>query len=642
MKVGYLDSVIQRIPIRLACKGYYLMWWYNGWHYWFYLSGEMLMNTEGQEYRTTGTRKIAMGSGQITLNQVRALRTILLTREVYLYTDVGWKNIRVDQGNIVTLKNQINGYEFEIITTVGSREISLTGYSPVKNIPEAIVYSGIVIIHHNDGVFTITITGDGVIIIDWGDGSPPETIILVDGVPQEITHDYTGTTGDHTITIEGEENIVAIEADGQDITEIYIPPTAVNLEELILPNNEIVDTPVIPDSVPLEVLDLDGNPLSICEVHIGTQVWMCKNYDSNYPLSKVYNDNEANRADFGGLYLYIQGTASGFCPPGWHLPSRDEWQQLIDACGGNAIAGGILKSIGVTYWDAPNTGAVDMISFGARGAGQYAVGETHGFFTEIYEKTYFMCSDILFFHDRQQVRCISMSNSDAIAKIDYLPVYSFISVRLVKNWSAPLSVMTDIDGNVYHYVTIGTQQWLVENLKTEHYVDGTAIPNLTLNADWLAEDGTPGHDGAICYYDNDEAIYKTPYGALYNWYAVNNAHGLAPAGWRVASKADYDALSTFLGGDAIAGGKLKEIGLAHWLTPNTGATDEYGFKGLPGGYRGTGGNFFYITEKGTLWSSTSINPASAWDIRLFYNFNVVNIDINVKYLGFSVRCIKDI
>ena len=96
--------------------------------------------------------------------------------------------------------------------------------------------------------------------------------------------------------------------------------------------------------------------------------------------------------------------------------------------------------------------------------------------------------------------------------------------------------VTDVDGNSYTTVTIGTQQWMVENLKTTHYADGTAIPNLTIDGDWIAD-----VTGAYCWYNND-IVNATPYGALYNWYAVTNAHGLAPAGWRIPTESDLDAL----------------------------------------------------------------------------------------------------
>ena len=120
-----VDSPVN-IPIKQSCKGYYLRWWYNGWHYWFFLPGEINMITEGEEYRTIGTRMVTMGTGQISYNQVQAIRTILLTREVYILTSDEWKNIRVDQGSVIIYKNQINGYEVEIKTTIGSKEISVS------------------------------------------------------------------------------------------------------------------------------------------------------------------------------------------------------------------------------------------------------------------------------------------------------------------------------------------------------------------------------------------------------------------------------------------------------------------------------------------------------------------------------------
>jgi len=193
----------------------------------------------------------------------------------------------------------------------------------------------------------------------------------------------------------------------------------------------------------------------------------------------------------------------------------------------------------------------------------------------------------------------------------------------------------DADGNKYSSVRIGEQQWLVENLKTTKYADGTPIPNITNDALWAADT-----TGAYCYYNNDIAN-KTPYGALYNWYAVNNAHGLAPTGWRVPSKTDLDTLVAFLGGFTIAGGKLKEIGLSHWITPNTGATNDYGFTALPDGAR----NNIMFYGKGTystLWSSTAINATTAY-LRNMVNNTVILSDVgSVKYTGYGVRCMRNI
>ena len=136
------------------------------------------------------------------------------------------------------------------------------------------------------------------------------------------------------------------------------------------------------------------------------------------------------------------------------------------------------------------------------------------------------------------------------------------------------NIVKDIDGNIYHTVTIGNQVWMVENLKTTRYNDGTAIPNVTDSSVW-SKLSTP----AYCWYNNDASSYKATYGALYNWYAVN-VQKLCPKGWHVASNAEFYALNSFLDGEC---GKLKEAGTIHWYSPNKGATNETGFTALPGG-----------------------------------------------------------
>lgn len=208
---------------------------------------------------------------------------------------------------------------------------------------------------------------------------------------------------------------------------------------------------------------------------------------------------------------------------------------------------------------------------------------------------------------------------------------------LLKN---ELPYVYDIDGNVYHYVKIGNQEWMVENFKSTKYADGTAIPNLTLNADWNAEDGTVGHDGAYCWYDND-ITNKEDYGAMYNWYARVNAHGLAPTKWRVASETDWNTLISFLGGDGIAGGKLKEIGLSHWTTPNLDATDEYGFKLLPGGERHPTGVFYNINNYAFMGCSTEFDASDAYWYNMGYNWSNVFKNYESKKSGFSVRMMRD-
>ncbi len=199
------------------------------------------------------------------------------------------------------------------------------------------------------------------------------------------------------------------------------------------------------------------------------------------------------------------------------------------------------------------------------------------------------------------------------------------------------STVNDIDGNVYHTLTIGTQVWMVENLRTTKNNDGTAIPNVTEASGWAAL-STP----AFCWYNDDEARYKNVYGALYNWYAVNTGK-LCPKGWHVPVDAEWTTLVNFLGGDSLSGGKLKETRTTHWSSPNTGADNSSGFSALPGGCRDDAGLFWVVGRYGYWWSATKVNATSAWYWYLGYSDSRVTRrnDDNGEVYGFSVRCIKD-
>ena len=207
------------------------------------------------------------------------------------------------------------------------------------------------------------------------------------------------------------------------------------------------------------------------------------------------------------------------------------------------------------------------------------------------------------------------------------------------NDSTQSGIVTDIDGNVYHTVTIGTQIWMVENLKTTKYRNGDPIPNITVNASWATLT-----NGAYCWYNNDAATNKATYGALYNWFAVVDSRNLAPTGWHVPTDAEWTTLTTYLGGEPVAGGKLKETGTSHWLSPNTSATNAIGFTALPGGgfylifSSGEFGDFGY---NGSWWSNTAIDATYAFCRSLYYNFADVGRRDSEKQCGFSIRCVKD-
>lgn len=192
---------------------------------------------------------------------------------------------------------------------------------------------------------------------------------------------------------------------------------------------------------------------------------------------------------------------------------------------------------------------------------------------------------------------------------------------------------TDMDGNVYPTVSIGTQCWSQKNLNVSKYRNGDTIPQVTDQSQWDSLT-----TGAWCYNYNDPNNEGT-FGKLYNWYAVNDPRGLAPTGWHVPSDGEWTTLTTFLGGLDIAGGKMKATSL--WQSPNVGATNSSGFTGLPGGNRSTIGPFPSIGVNGLWWSSTELNSTDAWYRYLYYNNTLVYQVTLGKKAGFSVRCIKD-
>ena len=194
-------------------------------------------------------------------------------------------------------------------------------------------------------------------------------------------------------------------------------------------------------------------------------------------------------------------------------------------------------------------------------------------------------------------------------------------------------------------VTIGTQVWTTKNLDVATYSDGTPIPQVTDPTQWANLT-----TGAWCYYNNDPAT-GTTYGKLYNWYAVAGIHDtdpntpnkkLAPTGWHVPSDAEWTTLTTYLGGESVAGGKMKATGTSLWTSPNTGATNSSGFTGLPGGYRYYDGTVFTeIGKYGNWWSSSEDYTSLAWFRGLGYTNGTATRFNYFKTHGFSVRCLNN-
>lgn len=199
----------------------------------------------------------------------------------------------------------------------------------------------------------------------------------------------------------------------------------------------------------------------------------------------------------------------------------------------------------------------------------------------------------------------------------------------------------DIEGNVYQIIRIGNQWWMAENLKVTKYRNGEWIINVTGSKSWSENLST----GAFCYYDNDYNNAKI-YGNLYNWYAVHDSRNIAPAGWHVPTDDEWQTLVDYLGGDTIAGGKMKSAGTIQdsdslWHEPNEGATNESGFSALPGGGRVNNGAFDYKGYNGFWWSSTEYSSTNVWDRKLDSNIPYVSRNKGNKQGGRSIRCIRD-
>jgi uncharacterized protein (TIGR02145 family) len=207
------------------------------------------------------------------------------------------------------------------------------------------------------------------------------------------------------------------------------------------------------------------------------------------------------------------------------------------------------------------------------------------------------------------------------------------------------SDITDSEGNTYKTFSIGTQQWMAENLKVTKYNDGSDIANITSSSEWRS-----ATIGGWVYYDNNSAN-NAKYGKLYNWFTINPTtngnKNICPIGWHVPTDAEWTILTNYLG-DLNTGGKMKEEGLTSWYSPNTDATNTSLFTGLPGGYRNTNGTYSRIGEWGSWWSSTAVQAttspflySNAMSIKLTNISNSISSSNLSHREGLSVRCLKD-
>jgi uncharacterized protein (TIGR02145 family) len=199
---------------------------------------------------------------------------------------------------------------------------------------------------------------------------------------------------------------------------------------------------------------------------------------------------------------------------------------------------------------------------------------------------------------------------------------------------SPTGTVTDIDGNRYGTVKIGSAVWMSENLRTTHYRNGDPVPEVQSPTAWGSTAA-----GAWCNYDN-RAENGNRFGRLYNWQAVNDPRGLAPRGWHVATDREWSLLATALGGEAVAGASMKASG--KWQGTGNDTAEASGFDALPAGARrDSDGAFVLLEEYSRFWSSTESGPMKAWGRAMGYFEKALHRGEVSKRTGFSVRCVQD-
>lgn len=383
-------------------------------------------------------------------------------------------------------------------------------------------------------------------------------------------------------------------------------------------------------------------------VEIGDQVWMGENLKttkyhngdliettipsdldvSGEDMPKyqwAYNGDENNVSTYGRLYTWYAATDSrGICPSGWHVPGNSESDDLTNFLGGTSLSGDKLKETGIIHWKSPNTATNETGFTAVPGSERNNIGQFGGIGQSYYWWNYNSFNDA-----GGYFRLLSWESSGE--GYGYAVNQSGMAIRCVLT---KFGTVTDYEGNDYKTLQIGSQEWMVENLQSTKYNNGTSIPYIIEDIEWN-DLSTP----AYCWYLNDPVSYRATYGALYNWYAVSTGN-LCPTGWHVPIRADWLDLIDYLGGD-FAYDKLKST--TEWTYfQATNGTNDSGFNAYPGGYRNVpyGGYYLDMGADGNWWSAESYDANTVWSLGIGYaSFGVTTT--NAKGSGYSVRCIKN-
>lgn len=400
----------------------------------------------------------------------------------------------------------------------------------------------------------------------------------------------------------------------------------------------------------------DGSGQHYTVVKIGSQLWMAENlktmkYNDGSEIPHVpgawsgitsawcnYNNEVSKGEIYGRLYNWYAVNTGKLAPEGWHVPTDAEWNTLSDYLGGDSIAGGKMKS--TIGWGISSVSATNSSGFSALPGGfRYNDG-----FNDLAGSAGLWWSSTPDDNDNEAAWGTGLVWNYSFLHRNLEAKNSGLSVRCIKNDD---TFIDPRDGNVYNTVTIGSQTWMVENLKTTKYNDGSTIPNVSDNAAWVSLTS-----GAYCWYNNDESTYKNKYGALYNGYAVNTGK-LAPKGWRVASYYDWNVLIEYVDNqifNSMCGAKALAA-KTDWKTysgyyvcypgDDLSTNNSSGFTALPGGFRNYKGEFNHAGECGYWYSSTTINAINLCRY-LSYDFTSLPVFSNSGNDAYSVRCIKDV
>lgn len=297
--------------------------------------------------------------------------------------------------------------------------------------------------------------------------------------------------------------------------------------------------------------------------------------------------------------------------------------------GGNIAndGGQPISQRGVCWNTAPNPTTANNITNDGSGLGTFAsnlTGLSSG--TVYYARAYAINSAGIFYGNE-----VSFTTNTAIITSTHS-----CGATNVHNPNLTYGTMTDQDGNAYKTIVIGTQEWMAENLKASHYRNGNLIPVVTNNGTWAGLTS-----GATCWFNNDSANYHCPYGKLYNWYAAVDARNICPTGWHVPNDAEWTTLVNYLGGESIAGGKMKSVGTQYWFSPNAAADNSSGFSAIQGGRRDYDGTFVLFVSRNHFWSASPNPIGGAWYRFQGYDVGKIFRDYKLGMHGFSVRCLKN-